>query len=137
MSNPQNELVETSLTLVSEGTRVEGHITFDSISRVHGVLIGKIFSKEGSTLILNETAVVEGEIQADILLIEGFVQGTISALTRVVISSTGRVIGDISTPSLIVEHGAFFEGKTTMVPHIKSTEASVTSKSSATSASSP
>ena len=104
-------LEESSVTLVSEGTRIEGVITFDSIARVHGVLIGKVYASLSSTLILSETSVTEGEIDADILLIDGFVQGKISAKTRVVISPTGRVIGDIRTPSLVVKHGAFFEGK--------------------------
>jgi cytoskeletal protein CcmA (bactofilin family) len=43
-------------------------------------------------------------------MIDGYVKGNISTKTRVVISKTGRVIGNIDTPSLILEFGAYFEG---------------------------
>jgi cytoskeletal protein CcmA (bactofilin family) len=105
---------ETAINIVSEGTRVEGTITFDQVSRVHGTLVGDVKGKPGSTLILSETAVVEGNIDADTLMVDGFVRGDIVAQSRVVVSGTGRVIGNISAPSLTIEFGAFFEGNCTM-----------------------
>jgi cytoskeletal protein CcmA (bactofilin family) len=105
---------ETSINLVSEGTHIEGKIVFDQISRVHGTLAGNVLAKPGSTLILAETAVVEGNIQADTLMIDGFVRGDIVASTRVVISGSGRVIGNIRTPSLLIDFGAHFEGQCKM-----------------------
>ncbi len=107
-------LYETQINMVSEGTRIEGEIVFDQIARVNGVLVGKVLAKSGSTLILSETAVVEGNIDADILMIDGYVQGDVTASSKVVISKTGRVIGNIQSPSLILEFGAFFEGKCRM-----------------------
>lgn len=107
-------LHETTMNMVAEGTRIEGQVTFDHISRVHGVLVGEVRAKEGSTLILSETAVVEGNIEADILMIDGYVHGDVSAKTRIVISRTGRVVGNIKTPSLTLEFGAFFEGRCAM-----------------------
>ena len=109
-----NNLHETAINMVSEGTRIEGQVVFDHISRVHGILVGEVRAKEGSTLILSETATVEGNIEADILMIDGYVHGDISAKTRVVISRTGRVVGNVKTPSLIVEFGAYFEGRCAM-----------------------
>lgn len=105
---------ETTVNIISEGTRLEGKILFDDISRVHGVLVGDIRAKEGSTLVLGETSVVEGNIDADTLLIDGYVQGDVTARTRVVVSRTGRVLGNIKTPSLTVEFGAYFEGACAM-----------------------
>lgn len=105
---------ETLLTLVSEGTQLEGKIVFDQVARVHGILKGEVTAQPGSTLILGETSLVEGNIHADTLMIDGFVRGDIHANTRVVISGTGRVIGNIQTPSLVVDFGAHFEGKCKM-----------------------
>jgi cytoskeletal protein CcmA (bactofilin family) len=107
-------LHETQINLVSEGTRIEGQIILDKACRVHGILIGQVQAKPGSTLILSETAVVQGSIDADILMIDGYVQGDIRTKTRVVISKTGRVIGNIESPSLILEFGAYFEGQCNM-----------------------
>ncbi len=109
-----NYLQETQINMVSEGTRIEGEITFDHVSRIHGVLIGKVRSNRGSTLILSETGVIEGNVEADVLMIDGYVKGDIKTKTQVIISKTGRVIGSIETPSLILEFGAYFEGECKM-----------------------
>lgn len=109
-----NEIFESAITIVSEGTQLEGKMTFDHISRVHGQLRGEVRAKDGSILILCETSVVEGNIFADSLMIDGFVRGDIEAKTRVMISGTGRVIGKIKTRSLTVEFGAYFEGQCMM-----------------------
>lgn len=113
-SKPAPAISEHAITIISEETRLEGKVTFSQISRVHGSVSGQVFSTPGSTLILGESAVVEGNIQADTLVVDGYVKGDIIASTRVVISCTGRVIGNIQTPSLTVDFGAYFEGRSAM-----------------------
>ncbi|OFZ54285.1 MAG: hypothetical protein A2428_06820 [Bdellovibrionales bacterium RIFOXYC1_FULL_54_43] len=114
MATTTTSITESAINFIGEGTKIEGKIAFGKISRVHGVLVGEVLAENGSTLILSETGVVEGNISADILVVDGFVHGDILARTRVVISRTGRVIGNIRAPSLAVEFGAYFEGKCTM-----------------------
>jgi cytoskeletal protein CcmA (bactofilin family) len=105
---------ETTTNIIAEGTIIEGKIAFDNVSRVHGTLKGDVIAIAGSKLVLAETAVVEGNIQADDVMIDGYVKGDIAAKTRVVISGTGRVLGNIKTPSLKVDFGGFFEGRASM-----------------------
>src|SRR4051812_10288689 len=105
------EIREAAVNIVAEGTRIEGKISFSQVSRVHGTLVGEVMAEDGSLLILSETSVVEGGIHADTLMIDGYVNGDITAKTRVVVSRTGRVIGNIRTPNLKVEFGAYFEGR--------------------------
>jgi cytoskeletal protein CcmA (bactofilin family) len=107
-------LNETSVNIIAEGTRIEGKAVFDQVSRFHGTLVGEAHAREGSTLILSESCIVEGDVFADTLMVDGFVQGNIRARTRVVVSGTGRVIGNIQTPSLKLEFGAYFEGRCNM-----------------------
>jgi len=109
-----NNLNESAINIIAEGTKIEGKMTFDHISRVYGILLGEVSAKVGSTLVLSEAAVVEGNIDADVLMIDGYVRGDVIAKTRVIISRTGRVIGNIKTPSLILEFGAHFEGRCSM-----------------------
>jgi cytoskeletal protein CcmA (bactofilin family) len=113
MSSP-NTLHESSLNIVSQGTRIEGKVIFDRVSRFHGTLVGEAHGSDGSTLVLCESAVVEGNIFADTLFVDGFVQGNIQARTRVVVSGTGRVIGNIQAPSVKLEFGSHFEGRCEM-----------------------
>jgi cytoskeletal protein CcmA (bactofilin family) len=109
-----NSLHETAINMISEGTRIEGQVVFDHVSRIHGILVGEVRAKEGSTLILSQTAVVEGNIEADTLIIDGYIHGDVFAKTRVLISRTGRIVGNIKTRSLVLEFGAYFEGRCTM-----------------------
>lgn len=105
---------ESSINIIAEGTRLEGKVELKQISRVYGEVIGQLVSPSGGKLILGETSVVEGTIEAEELLIDGFVRGDIRATRRVTISRTGRVIGKIETPSLQLEPGAYFEGQCRM-----------------------
>ncbi len=109
-----NEIIETAVNIVAEATRIEGKITFDQVARVHGVIVGEVEGLPGSTIILGETALVEGNIRADTLIVDGYVKGNIQASKKVVVSSTGRVIGDIHSPALQVQFGAYFEGNSAM-----------------------
>jgi len=107
-------LQETTVNIVAEGTRFEGKMVFTHFSRVHGILSGEVIAEPGSMLVLAETSVVEGNIHADSLVIDGYVRGDIQASSKVMVSRTGRVIGNIHAPSVVIEFGAFFEGKCTM-----------------------
>jgi cytoskeletal protein CcmA (bactofilin family) len=101
---------ETTTNLIAEGTRIEGNSTFDQVTRVHGTLIGDVRGLTGSLIILSESAVVEGTIHADTIIVDGFVRGDIIAQKKITLSGTSRVIGNIKTPSLVIEFGAHFEG---------------------------
>ena len=102
---------ETSINIISEGTRIEGEMTFHHVTRVHGTLSGKIHGSTGSTLILCENSIAEGDIDADTLFVDGYVKGNVRAKTKVVVSGTGRVLGNITAPILKIDFGAHFEGK--------------------------
>ena len=114
MSPQTGQLHESALNLFSEGSRIEGKVIFDQVTRFYGTLTGEARAKDGSTLILCETSFIEGNIHADILIVDGYVRGNILAKTRVVVSGSGRVIGNIQTPSLKLESGCYFEGKCNM-----------------------
>ena len=110
------ELKEAQITIVGRETRLEGTLVFDLVVRVHGTLVGQIQARPGSTLILAETAVVDGTIEADELIVEGFVKGNIRATGKVTVAPNGRVLGNILSPSVSIAFGARFEGKCEMHP---------------------
>jgi len=109
-----NEINESEINIVSEKSVIIGRSCFDQVTRIHGTLKGEVESAAGSTLIVSETGAVEGNIRADTLIIDGFVQGDISATKRLRISNTGRVIGNIECPTVQIEFGAFFDGECKM-----------------------
>lgn len=110
-TEPMPPIEEAAINIIAEGTRLEGKIVLDMISRINGVLVGEVHGKPGSKLILTETAIVEGDIFADHLIVDGFVRGNIVSRGKVSVSRTGRVVGNIQAPIVELEFGAYFEGR--------------------------
>jgi cytoskeletal protein CcmA (bactofilin family) len=101
-------------SFLGEGTEITGDIRFTEIMRVDAALNGTITSDSGSLLVM-EKGRIKATVQAGIVEISGTIEGTITARTSVKIHASGRVYGDIYTPSLIIENGAVFDGKCHML----------------------
>jgi cytoskeletal protein CcmA (bactofilin family) len=93
---------------IDRDTEITGDIKFKENFRIDGIFKGNIISGKG--LIIGETAEVEADIEVSSVTINGRVKGTIKAKDRIDIFSKGRVIGTVTTPKLIIEEGAFFQG---------------------------
>ncbi len=98
--------------IIEEGCRFEGNLSFNGIVRISGIVTGSIFSND--TLIISEGAVINADINANIILISGAVKGNIKATSRVEIRRPARFEGTVTSPSLIVEEGVIFHGVTKM-----------------------
>ncbi len=106
---------ETEVTVIGEGLKLEGDLDLTGVVRVYGKLSGTIRAAADSSLILMESAVVEGNLDVDTLVVAGFVRGEIRARKRVSIEGTGRVVGNIETQSISIDFGAYLEGETKMI----------------------
>ncbi|MBS1963978.1 MAG: polymer-forming cytoskeletal protein [Bdellovibrionales bacterium] len=111
---------ETEVTVIGEGIRLDGKLQLGGVVRVYGRLSGEIVAAPESSLILMESAVVEGTLDVDTLVVAGFIRGDIRARSRVSIEGTGRVIGNIETPTIAIDFGAYLEGETKMTGKKKS-----------------
>ena len=98
--------------IIDEGCKFEGNLSFNGVARVAGIVHGSIFSND--TLIISEGAVINADINANVILISGSVKGNIKASSRVEIRRPARFEGTITAPSLIVEEGVIFHGTTKM-----------------------
>ena len=108
----RKESPDEVLSLLGEGAEMVGEISFTRGLRVDGIVRGKIRS-EGS-LLVGSKGKVEAEVDIRRVSINGVFRGTIRATDRVEIHKEGRVFGELLTPCLIIEAGAFFEGKCSM-----------------------
>ena len=97
---------------LGEGTSFKGTLTFEGTVRIDGRLEGEIFTKD--TLVIGEGAQVNASIHAGVVVISGTVHGNITAERKIDIHASGRLFGNISTPSLVIEEGVVFEGGCTM-----------------------
>ena len=96
--------------LITTETKLKGTVTFSGFTRFDGAIEGNIVGRPGSEIVLGETGVVEGQINGDLIIIDGFVRGDVEATGKIVLTETGRVIGTLKAPSIAISFGAFFEG---------------------------
>jgi cytoskeletal protein CcmA (bactofilin family) len=94
---------------VGNGTTLTGEANFKGMLRVDGHLSGQVKS-EGGTLIVGNNGQVDADIEVAIATIHGAVNGDITASQRLELGRAAKVNGNITTPSLIIEQGAVFEG---------------------------
>jgi cytoskeletal protein CcmA (bactofilin family) len=93
---------------LDKGTNVTGELEFAGTLRIDGNFQGSISTADN--LIIGEHAVVHADIKVGEIEIHGNFFGTIEAKNRVVIFPSGRVRGDIHTPTLCVSAGAKLDG---------------------------
>jgi cytoskeletal protein CcmA (bactofilin family) len=99
-------------TLLGRDAAFEGKLTFEGTVRVDGKFKGEVFSD--GVLVIGEGAVVEAEIDVGEVIIQGTVIGNIKCKRSIEIHAPGRVKGDLHTPSLQIDKGVIFEGRSFM-----------------------
>lgn len=100
-------------TVLAADIVFKGNISFDKPFFIKGRVSGHI--KSASDLLIDTDAVVEADIVSDRVYVRGKVTGDIDAAQLIYITSTGFVKGDISARKVVLENGASFSGKCTML----------------------
>jgi cytoskeletal protein CcmA (bactofilin family) len=100
------------VTIISNGVKIEGKITSSGNIRIDGDVQGDIASQ--NNVAIGEFGKVNGQINANEIIIGGTVSGTVKAKEKLVLDSKSKLNGDIITKILVVEAGAKFEGKSKM-----------------------
>ena len=100
-------------SLIAHGSRVEGNLKFTEGLRVDGEVVGDIraMSEEPSMLVISEAAVVQGEIHADHVIVNGTVKGPIHATELLELQPKAHIEGDVSYRSLEMHQGAVISGQ--------------------------
>ncbi len=114
MANParSQSVVGEINTLLGRGSEFEGKLTFEGTVRIDGTLKGEVFSDD--VLVVGEGAHVEAEVDIGEIIIQGTVVGNIRAKRGIEIHAPGRVKGDLTSPSLQIDKGVIFEGRSFM-----------------------
>lgn len=117
----------TMATLIADGNTIAGKVTGKNPLRIEGRFEGEVDLL--SDVIVGETGQVEGNIVAHSIYIAGQVKGNVRGKTKVEISTSGRLLGDVTAPRVQLDEGAFFSGKVEMT--LKSQRSSSEPKESA------
>ena len=102
-------------TILGPDAKFKGDLSFDKGMRLQGQFEGKINSPGGRLHIAKE-AKMTGEVEAGSVIVEGEVDGNLSANDRIELKSSARHKGDLTAAKLVVEEGAAFVGHVNVGP---------------------
>ena len=119
--------VGADLGFIGQGIEISGQVQFNDRLQVDGKITGKVTSERG-VLTVGESGLIEAQIDVGTCIIHGRIEGDLTSTTRIEIRRTGKVHGDIMTPSLLIEEGALLNGMVKMTadhPQLQAADSAV------------
>lgn len=110
---PSQTSDRVAATFIDHGADFVGTLRLAESFCIDGEFRGSIESE--STVIVGENAGIEAHVRGRDVIVAGAVVGNVTATRQLTLRGTGRIHGDIETPSLEVERGAVLNGSTRMV----------------------
>lgn len=104
---------DDSTSLLSKNVKIEGDIQGEENLQVEGQLKGSI--KVTGNVLIGNTGIVEADIEAQSIVIQGNVTGNVIVRQQLEIQPTGRLIGDCTARSIDIKEGAILEGRLNMI----------------------
>lgn len=108
---------------------IKGRISGNGNVIILGGLDGE-FNLRGQVKIA-QPAKIKGEVKADVISVNGSVQGKLAAQQRLHLDQTARIEGQIITPKLSITEGASFNGEVTMSGNVAKAPEPVTADAAA------
>jgi cytoskeletal protein CcmA (bactofilin family) len=104
-------------TLIGKASRVHGDLEFTGGLHLDGSIAGNVRAdtSESSSLSISETGSIEGNVEADNVMLNGTVRGDIVARERIVLGATAKVQGNVYYGVIEMTLGAQIMGKLTRI----------------------
>jgi cytoskeletal protein CcmA (bactofilin family) len=96
---------------IGAGTKASGKLSFRGRTRIEGEAEGEI---HGDEIVIAQGAVVNAKVTSTRLSIAGRVTGDFVASERIELLATARAKCSLSTPKLVLNEGAQFDGECKM-----------------------
>ena len=104
---------ETQITtIIGMHAECNGDFAAEGAIRVDGTINGNVNVTD--TIIVGASGCINGEVNAQIVVVGGEVYGYLNVPEKVELTSTARVIGDITTNGLVIDENAIFQGNINM-----------------------
>jgi len=103
---------ETSQCIIGKNIQIRGKLAGSEDLVVEGRIEGTVALKNHLTI--EQTGVVDADVEVKDLTVHGEMRGDISADGTVSVSNAAKVVGNIRAPRIILEDGARFKGSIEM-----------------------
>ena len=102
-----------STSLLSRSVKIEGEILGEENLHIDGRIKGAV--RLNGDVLIGNAGIVEAEIEAENVIIQGQVTGNVTARQQLEIQPSGKLIGDCTARSIDIKEGAVFEGRSHMI----------------------
>jgi cytoskeletal protein CcmA (bactofilin family) len=100
-------------SIIGEGTRFNGELDLNGLLRIDGDFCGTVRTK--GKVLVGKNGRAECTVYAGTVVVGGVVKGNVFAEEKVVILSTGVLLGNVASPRFIVEEGVILNGNCRIV----------------------
>ena len=101
--------------VIGSTIRIKGEVSGDENLVIEGAIEGAI-QLSGHDLTIGQKGQVKANLSAKTVRVDGQVTGDITGTEKVIITKSGRVMGNIVAPRVTLEDGAKFKGSIDMDP---------------------
>ena len=102
-----------STSLLSKKVKIEGEIQGNEDLHLEGHFKGSI--KITGDIFIGPTGLVEADIEAENVIVQGQITGNVLAHKQLQLQSSGKLRGDCGALSIDIKEGALFEGRSKMI----------------------
>ena len=99
-------------SVIAVGLKIVGDVETAGTLKIEGTVQGSI--RGARQVIVGRSGVIQGDIQAEEIVIGGRVVGTVTASERVEIQANSVIEGDVHTRSIVVFEGGLLNGNVRM-----------------------
>jgi cytoskeletal protein CcmA (bactofilin family) len=99
-------------SVIAPGMKIVGDVETSGILKIEGTVQGSI--RGARQVMLGRSGVIQGDVQAEEVILGGRVVGTVTATERVEIQANSVIEGDVHTRSIVVFEGGLLNGNVRM-----------------------
>ena len=104
---------EGAMATIGESVSIIGDVTGKEDLVINGSIEGDINLREND-IVIGEKGRINANVAAENITVKGEVKGELRASVQVIIKPSGKVVGDISAPRVILDDGCQFKGSVDM-----------------------
>jgi cytoskeletal protein CcmA (bactofilin family) len=113
-TGPEGIVNVANLTVIGKAMVVRGQIKSKESLHIEGEVTGSL-ELPGARLTVGPTAKVSADAVAREIEVIGTLTGDLDASKKITVRKGGRLVGDLRTPGIVIEEGAYYKGKIEIV----------------------
>lgn len=114
---PADTFNTRNAAVIGSTIKIKGEVSGEENLLIEGKVAGSV-ELNGHDLTIGQLGEVDADLSAKTIKVEGKVTGDIKGAEKVIITKSGRVLGNIIAPRVTLEDGAKFKGSIDMDPGV-------------------